>query len=223
MNISDFCRAMESTYITHKDRYYNMDKWKKSAGKNILYITGISGSGKSTLGKEIANKYNAEYIDMDIFMDGIKNKHIQWSDRKSSIHEMIDSFYSNDRFNIKSDEYNNLTDYEMYALKQDMISWIYDYCGKRTTRLFVLEGIWIYTYMDYTFLQDKPLIIKGTSAYISNLRIYKRGGYVPKDDYEKKNDFALSKSNDALVSKLIDHMNKYAESNTIPESNRRRI
>ena len=136
---------------------------------------------------------------------------------------MIDSFYSNDRFNIKSDEYNNLTDYEMYALKQDMISWIYDYCGKRTTRLFVLEGIWIYTYMDYTFLQDKPLIIKGTSAYISNLRIYKRGGYVPKDDYEKKNDFALSKSNDALVSKLIDHMNKYAESNTIPESNRRRI
>lgn len=217
MNISDFCQATESTYITHKDYYYNMDKWKKERGKNILYVTGLSGSGKSTLGKELSNKYNAEYIDMDIFMGAIENDHIQWSDHKSFIHEMTDDFYSNDRFNISSDKYNSLTKYERYVLIQDMISWIYDYCNKRTTRLFVLEGIWIYTYMDYTFLQDKPLIIKGTSAYISNLRTYKRGGYVPKDDYEKKNDFALSKSNDALVSKLIDHMNKHAESGSFPE------
>ena len=47
-----------------KDVYYNYDKFKNKEIK-LCVITGYSGSGKSTLGREIANRLDAEYCDLD--------------------------------------------------------------------------------------------------------------------------------------------------------------
>ena len=57
-------------YIPIKDRPhkdYNLDKWGTSKDTNVLWVTGISGSGKSTIAKELANKNNADIINLDLY------------------------------------------------------------------------------------------------------------------------------------------------------------
>jgi len=44
---------------------YNVNKWKKKKGANILYVTGLSGSGKSVLAKDISNTSGATHFQLD--------------------------------------------------------------------------------------------------------------------------------------------------------------
>ena len=66
-NESSYTEIAEEGYLFSKDDLYiNFDKFE-SGESNICLITGLSGSGKSTLGKSLANKYNAEYVELDTF------------------------------------------------------------------------------------------------------------------------------------------------------------
>lgn len=49
----------------------NLDVWGNSLDTNILFILGYSGSGKSTLAKQLANEYNAEVINLDVYFIGM--------------------------------------------------------------------------------------------------------------------------------------------------------
>lgn len=61
-SINEDISDLEST--ESNDVYHNIELWE-SGKSNLLWITGLSGSGKSTISKEIAEEYNAEYIELD--------------------------------------------------------------------------------------------------------------------------------------------------------------
>ena len=64
----------ESILLDDKDFTYNLDKWENKEVP-ILFIGGLMGSGKSTLAKQLANKYNAQYVEMDIISANLKTKY----------------------------------------------------------------------------------------------------------------------------------------------------
>lgn len=64
----------EEYIFNEKDFTYNFDKWENKEVP-ILFINGLMGSGKSTLGKKLAEKYNAEYIELDLLNWEFKKKY----------------------------------------------------------------------------------------------------------------------------------------------------
>lgn len=51
---------------------YNLDRFESKQCK-ILFVTGVCGSGKTTLAQQLAEKYNAEFIELDEIRRSIRN------------------------------------------------------------------------------------------------------------------------------------------------------
>jgi len=157
----------ENWIFSKDDIYINFEIWKPNKN-NILYITGLSGSGKSTLAKEIADKYNAEYVELDILeLSCFRNEKIS-SDYQSKQTELMKEYWN-------STDHKSITGYgdpmsviEMNNFNEWMIK-----NHKSNGKLYVLEGYQV-THIAPEYLVKNPLIIKGTSSVISTLRRGKR-------------------------------------------------
>jgi len=151
----------EVNYIFSKeDKYYNFDNWKRR-----LYIVGLSGSGKTTLGKQLSEKYNVPYIELDNFFQKIfinkygKDKYteLQYLDNNdpkvlSKEKELLD--YVNNAFNIM----------ESKILK--------------IVKKCVIEGVDVHNLnTEKCFTKDDSVIVKETSWIHSFQREQKRVNY----------------------------------------------
>jgi len=151
----------EVSYIfTKEDKYYNFDNWKRR-----LYIVGLSGSGKTTLGKQLSEKYNVPYIELDNFFQKIfinkygKDKYaeLQYLDNNdpkvlSKEKELLD--YVNNAFNIM----------ESKILK--------------IVKKCVIEGVDVHNLnTEKCFTKDDSVIVKETSWIHSFQREQKRVNY----------------------------------------------
>jgi len=145
----------EVNYIFSKeDKYYNFDNWKRR-----LYIVGLSGSGKTTLGKQLSEKYNVPYIELDnffikIFKDkfgkDIFREFKDWRLRKS---------------NPKRDkELSDISDKVFHIMEKE----IYDMEEK-----CIIEGVQIYRFDLKMFTKDDAVIFKNTSLLKSRYRLIK--------------------------------------------------
>ncbi len=81
----------ESIVFSDEDAVFNFDKWGRE--EDILYLAGLSGSGKSTLGRELAKKYNAEYIELDLIEGKLVEKYGLDKLNKMSENDFFDLFY----------------------------------------------------------------------------------------------------------------------------------
>ena len=189
MNINDFCTAIENVFISKKDYVQNFDKWKPGSN-NILYITGFSGSGKSTLAQEYVKKYNAIIIELDMFEFGndfsgigilnkCKNK---FPDYKKGLEA---NWKNADGTEMDEDEIITLLDKAAkYALK---------ICKNDKSHLYIFEGLQIFRRFDPDSIKSSPLIIKGTSALLSEFRAIKRGIQYNKNKKNKSRDIDIIK------------------------------
>ena len=158
--------------------YYNFELWGNSADTNILYLVGYSGSGKSTKAKELASKYNADVIHLDLYFEG----------------------HTNDQNRSKSfDEYlqRNFPDYVKISWPKDKIDikgwgkvveqfeyWLNEY-GKYMYgkgKKVIVEGVELMDdtlYLNKDFFKTQPTVVMRTSQFRSNWRASQRDSINP--------------------------------------------
>lgn len=167
--IKESYEPVEEGYVFSKDNLYiNFEKFE-SGKSNICLITGLSGSGKSTLGKQLANKYHAEYVELDTFYNiGT----VSYEDLNGTIYKEY------------ADE--NKKDYEWLVSKKTsmnkipndlvirMVQWIIRYCKKNKNKKYILEGVQIYSHGDAKVIKNEPLILINASMIKSIYQRHKR-------------------------------------------------
>lgn len=145
MNYLSFLQEV-NYFISGGNKYYNINKFKVEINGK-LFVVGLSGSGKSVLGKEIAKRYNCEYINLDQMDRELRNNY--------STELMKDKW---------SKEINRLVHAKLTTFFREII---------RNPGKKVIEGIQI-LYQEHSFFKDKAVIILGTSLLQSSLRAYQR-------------------------------------------------
>lgn len=176
-------KSMKEAYIFNKkDIYYNRDKFNNGE-TNLCFITGQSGSGKSTMGKHMQGR--CEVYDLD---DVIWNKESFTMENFKEYGDLIYTF-----FNTKGKKYyltaaelkgenpvqdgipkpKNNWNYER-DLINDFVNYAISWAKSHKDIKYVLEGIWIYMYIEPSKLKDYAVYIKGTSMLTSIYRASKR-------------------------------------------------
>lgn len=180
--------AMTEGYlINEKDIYYNKDKFD-SGEINLCFITGHSGSGKSTMGNNM-QKDNVEHYDLD---DVVANKmHFTMANLKE-YGDLIYSFFSGPgkkyfytAEDVKSGKVKEINGLYEKQLIDEFITYVKMYAASDKTKKFVIEGIWLYEFVEPSRLKDYAVYIKGTSALISTIRAASRDS---KEEYPDKKD-----------------------------------
>ena len=173
--------------MNEKDIYYNKDKFD-SGEINLCFITGHSGSGKSTMGNNM-QKDNVEHYDLD---DVVANKmHFTMANLKE-YGDLIYSFFSGPGKkyfytpdDVKSGKVKEVDGFYEEQLIDDFVDYAIKYAKSHKNIKFVLEGIWLYEFVEPSKLKDYAVYIKGTSALISTIRAASRDS---KEEYPDKND-----------------------------------
>ena len=169
IHVEESYEPVEEGYVFSKDNLYiNFEKFE-SGKSNICLITGLSGSGKSTLGKQLANKYHAEYVELDTFYNiGT----VSYEDLNGTIYKEY------------ADE--NKKDYEWLVSKKKsmnqipndlvirMMQWVIRYCKKNKNKKYILEGVQIYSHGDAKVIKNEPLILINASMIKSIYQRHKR-------------------------------------------------
>ena len=170
----------ENKIITDKDIYYNKDKFD-SGEINLCFITGHSGSGKSSMGRDMESD-RIEHYDLD---DVISN----WNFSDSNLKEYGDLIYSFFRGFGKKYRYTSRKDwdndptwdnknpykdaYEISIIK-DFIKYTKYYVNSHKNIKFVIEGVWIFHFIEPKEIDNYAVYIKGTSQTLSSIRAAKR-------------------------------------------------
>ena len=133
----------EALIFSKDDTIRNLDLWKQGKVKS-LFIVGYLGSGKSTTAKELAKKYNAEYIELDIVREKYLKKHIDYSTTPDQETVIFDRLLAN-----------------------------IEKKAKTISKRIVFEGIDV-IWLSIELLRSQAIIIKGSSALTSTYRGWKR-------------------------------------------------
>lgn len=175
--------ANESYFFSKKDTYINFDKFQNDQS-NICLITGFSGSGKSTLARNLVKKYNAVYIELDLFEQTSIFETL--NDVRKNAGEVFYQYFIQNSIlyqKIKNQEIRG-TDLGKEIIK--FLEYTMQFCLRNTSTKCIIEGIQIYQLLDIEKYKDIPLIIKNTSAIKSVLRQIKR-------EYEEENTDKVKK------------------------------
>ena len=171
----------ESVLFSSDDLYHNVDKFE-NGDSNVLLVTGLSGSGKSTIGKQLSNKYKAEYIELDLLdvaSNFVTEKNIDAI--KSGEPIMYEFLIKNKKIFDKLMS-KNVSDNEMLDIMEKYIKYVLSYARNHKDKKFIIEGIQIF---DCDALSDTlvnyPIVIKGTSSVTSFIRKVKRDKWEMKD------------------------------------------
>ena len=167
-NVVEEFKPLDESYVfSNNNLYMNFDKFE-SGKSNICLITGLSGSGKSTLGKQLASKYKAEYVELDIFFDIEK---INSGKVKGTIFE---EYKKNNKKDYKYLIDNKPRSYEIPdKIVMNFMDWIIDYC-KKTNKKYILEGVQVYSHGDPKIIKNEPIIFVNASVIRSMIQSHKR-------------------------------------------------
>ena len=163
----------EKYFANEKDIYYNKDKFD-SGEINLCFITGHSGSGKSTMAGNLSSE-NVESYDLDDVMIG---KSGFTMDQYKEYGDLIYSFFNGKGSKYYTDKTNSYTydEFVKFAknLINDFVDFAISYAKSHKDKKFIIEGIWLYEFIDPSKIKDYAVYIKGTSAIISTIRSAKR-------------------------------------------------
>lgn len=166
----------ENILFDESDIYYNKDKFD-SGETNLCFITGHSGSGKTTMGNDIIN--NNKHIEVYSLDDIIDNYNFsdnnlkKYGDLVYSFFETKGKKYRMHSLDELNKRYSKNGNYSKFLIK-DFINYSINYSKDHKNKKFVLEGIWIYMYIEPEILDEYAVYIKGTSMLKSKIRAAKR-------------------------------------------------
>ena len=131
---------------TKNDLNLRVNEWKQGKIKT-LFITGYLGSGKTVTGKELAKKYNAEFIELDSY-------------REKEINRLI----KKDISKITTEQVDKLWD----TILKDLECRI-----ELNKKRLIIEGIEI-VFMTRKVVLSQAVLIKNTGLFKSTYRACKR-------------------------------------------------
>lgn len=153
------------------------DIYIKGTNTNILFIMGLSGSGKSYLSKLIAKETNKKIFQVEWL---IHYKHCDM-EFKQFLDEFINKYdirkYVDDKWNNEKneDDNNELKKYINLLLEYFMDTY-------KDKGEYIIEGLQLFTMIDYELIRNYPIVIKGTSSINSLKNRIKR-------DYQKRKNY----------------------------------
>lgn len=166
---------LEGYLKSDKDIYYNKDRFD-SGEINLCFITGLIGSGKTTMSKEISSKNIERYeIDDVIFNDCLSNDVLK---DKKLLYLFFNGIGKKYRYRYKDNEYNHNLYYSFENYEKDVtidfVKYSIEYASSCANKI-IIDGIWIYLYIDPKLLSDYAVCIKGTSMIKSSHRATNSG------------------------------------------------
>ena len=170
----------ESVIISNKDIYHNKDKFD-SGDINLCFITGHSGSGKSTMGRDMQSE-DIEHYEMDDVMTNYNFSDANLKEYGDLIYSYFKGpgkrfrYFSKDEY-LKDKSYDGTDEYKngYEALNtKAFVKHAINYAKSHKNTKFVLDGIWIYLFIDPSELDDFAVYVKGTSAIASAYRAARR-------------------------------------------------
>ena len=162
----------EDLKIDRRDLEFNTDKFE-SGESNILLITGFVGSGKSTLASELAEKYEAQHLQLDCFTEytfGELTK--EELDEQAEVGLLA---YIKET-NLKGGQnYDDFEEEEIIEMIRDYLKFLIEWCKEQDEK-YIIEGMSIYDVFEKgdDFITSCPMIIKGTSGETSTKRAAER-------------------------------------------------
>lgn len=196
---------MDDEYFTEglinseRDIFYNRKKYEEGE-INICFILGYSGSGKSTISKA-EHKYAREVVDMD--------RIILYRNKPDSYYRNMGPFavsFMNGpgkkyRTTETEEEVKVNTANNTYRknISRDLVKFARKYAKINSRIKLVLEGVYLYRYMEPQEVKDCAVYIKGTSLLTATQRAIKRDtadpGKVRKGDEQDFHNDGKKKSN----------------------------
>lgn len=160
-------------FKTVNDISYGLDEFDVES--KILLVTGLSGSGKSFLTNELQKKYNAHTFQ------------VEWLKHHTHISEeceyILDTFLKKypQIKNCVKNKWDNTRREDNNPLFKEYINLFFKHFleVKDPNKLYIVEGIQLFSLIDFDLIKDYPIIIKGTSAYNSFKNRFHR-------DYQKR-------------------------------------
>lgn len=130
---------------------------------NMLLVTGLSGSGKSWLSKHLAAQYDAKIFQPEWL---IHSKHTS-----PECKHLLDDFLKT-HFEIVpyvENKWNDVKCEDKHEVLKKYINLFFEYflknCDKQ--QIYIIEGLQIFTLIDFDTIKDFPMIIIGTSSFNS--------------------------------------------------------
>lgn len=155
----------ESVTFQKEDTIINLENFE-SGLYNFILVIGLPGSGKGCIGRELAKKYNATHLELDIF-DQCGNMN-EVEIRKAG--EPFTSYILDDpNGNWYWKNAKTLSINEKLQGNKKFIEYVIAYAKIHRNEIFIIDGTPIYAAMEPEDIKNYPLIIKGTSAKNSYL------------------------------------------------------
>ena len=186
----------ENKIINDKDIYYNKDKFD-SGEINLCFITGLSGSGKTTMGKTMQSG-NIEVYELDDIISNWNFSDANLKEYGSLVYSFFkgpgkmyrytsyDEWMNDSKWDNPTNPYAN--SYDAMIIK-DFIKYAKLYANSHKNIKFVLEGVWVFYFIDPKELDNCAVYIKGTSVLISFIRSAKRDCQDANSNMEKFGSF----------------------------------
>ena len=194
------------------DIFYNKIKYE-NGDINLLFITGYSGGGKSTFSNS-EKKFLREVVDMD--------KIILFTNKPDEYYKKLGKFaYSfmtgpGKQFREREDKditIKNMSDGYRKKISKSMINYAEQYASAHKNIKLVMEGVWIYRYINPADIEQYAIYIKGTSLKTSTERAVKRDNAIAikngTSNALKRIGYAGLKTVMAAKDALFGHMKKF--------------
>lgn len=150
---------------------------------NVVLITGLSGSGKTTLAEKIANKYSAEYIELDMFE---KCYFFETDDQLKECGEVFYEYLSHHKDIWEKLKSKSIHGKELGQEIDKFVKYAISWCKQDRDHKYVIEGVQIYSFLDKEKISNTPILFIGTSAFKSLVRRLSRTKQYSKDDFKKE-------------------------------------
>lgn len=174
----------EGFYKSDPDIYYNKDKLDNRL-VNLCFVTGLGGSGKSTLAVELESKIpNSEHVEMDEVVFNFRTNDINQF-HSSLIRDFFKTPISRKYRKSKEELFSNKN--YLASITTDFINFAIQYSNKYKNKLFIIDGVYIYQFIDPDMIRDYAIFIKGTSAIISANRAATRDA--DKKHFDNKEEY----------------------------------
>ena len=203
---NESAKLIEEKYIMNEDDiYYNKDKFD-SGEINLCFITGHGGSGKSTMGEYMAKDKSINHIDLDDVI-------YRWQYTCKELFKsqpIIESFFTKGPglkyyYTNINEILDKFPDYHK-DITMEFIDYIIDYAKANSNERNVVEGVWLFIYIEPDKLKDYAVYIKGTAAFTSIFRAVTRDY----NNYQNKTTSQKIKKTIDKAFKKIENV-KYAE------------